>query len=310
MNLFTAEINGWSSWGKVFQSISTFKPLIRHIFAEENLPLSKIERCTPGTHAVFRVGDYVIKIFAPEESGFDGTVDFETEVFAMQRATMLGVSVPKLMTCGALQVQYRFSYLIMEYKSGIEFNKLSPTLTFEQKVAIGQRLRVITNTLNQPCDAFNQIDVIHGENRQQRWEKYAERFKRERLDYISSHDFGEKVFVHGDLNGDNILLSPEKELTIIDFADAVLAPAVYEQALIVCELFQFNKAYMQGYFGDYTVDAITDLCFNGLLIHDFGGDIIEQRVGPVDQINSLEALHRCLYLCIKYTQTFKGPYEA
>lgn len=303
IDLFTDEINGWDSWGKLFQSISTFEPLIKYIFVKEKLPFTKIERCTPGTNAVFKVGDHVIKIFAPEESGIDSTADFETESFAMHRAAMLGVSVPKLVTSGYIQDKYRFSYMIMEHVNGTEINKLNQNFTFEEKIAIGHRLRLITDAINIPCCSFNDIEVIHDEDRQKRWGKYSECFKKERLTYINSHDFGGKVFVHGDLNGDNILLSPDKKLSIIDFADAVLAPAVYEHALIVCELFQFNKAYMKGYFGNYNIDEITELCFNGILIHDFGGDVIEQHVGPVSEFDSLKKLRKQLYLLIKSNQT-------
>jgi len=36
---------------------------------------------------------------------------------------------------------------------------------------------------------------------------------------------------------------------------------------------------LRGYFGDISVDALTGICFDGLLIHDFGGDIAALRVG-------------------------------
>lgn len=302
MNQFTADINGWESWGKLFQSIPTFEPLIRSIFVKEKLAFSKIEHCTPGTNAVFKVGEYVIKIFAPAESGIDSTTDFTTELFAMRRTAQLGVSVPKLVASGSVEDKYLFSYLIMEYIRGIELNKIHHSLTFADKLAIGQDLRNITDTMNTPCVPFNDVNVIHDVNRQKRWEKYPENFKKERLDYIESHDFGESVFVHGDLNRDNLLLADDHTIHIIDFADAVRAPLVYEQALIVCELFQFDKAYMQGYFGHAPMEEITEICFNGILIHDFGGDVIEQNICPVSELDSLNALRKRLYCLIKNSE--------
>ncbi|MFF2887221.1 phosphotransferase family protein [Paenibacillus sp. NPDC057967] len=299
MNLFASEINGWDSWGKLYQTISAFEPLIRSIFVKEKLHFTKIEHCTPGTNAVFKVGGYVIKIFAPKESGIDSTADFETESFAMHRAFTLGVSVPKLVTSGFIQDKYRFSYMIMDYIEGTEINKLNKSLTFEEKVTIGERLRLITDAINTPCSSFNGIDVIHDKDRHNRWEKYTKHFRKERLNYIHSHEFGEKVFVHGDLNGDNLLLTPDQKLYIIDFADAVLAPVVYEHALIACELFQFDTAFMTGYFGNYSIDEITELVFNGLLIHDFGGHVIEQHVGQPSEIDSLRKLRERIYLSIK-----------
>lgn len=302
MNQFTAVINGWESWGRLFQSILAFEPLIQSIFAKEKLAFSKIEHCTPGTNAVFKVGDYVIKIFAPVESGIDSTTDFPTESFAMHRAVRLGVSVPKLVASGTVEDKYHFSYLIMDYIHGTELNKLHHSLTVADKLAIGQHLRNITDVMNTPCVPFNEVDVVHDRDRQKRWEKYPENFKKERLDYIESYDFGENVFVHGDLNGDNLLLADDHTIHIIDFADAVRAPLVYEQALVVCELFQFDKTYMQGYFGHASIEEITEICFNGLLIHDFGGDVIEQNICPVRELDSLNTLRKRLDRLIKNTE--------
>lgn len=288
MELFTAKLNGWDSWGRIFQSIPTFEPLIKYIFKKEKLPFSEIEHCTPGTNAVFKVGNYVIKIFAPKESGIDSTSDFHTESFAIARANKLSVPVPKLIASGSVQDRYEFAYMILEHVNGTEINKVD--LSFTEKVKIGQKLRKLTDSLNTPCPPFNDIDVIHDQIRQKRWEKYPERFKKERLDYIQSHHFGDTVFVHGDLNGDNILITPNLDLHIIDFADAVLAPPIYEEALVALELFRFDQAYMQGYFGQYNKDEITDICFNGILIHDFGGDIIQNFIGQVSELESLEKL--------------------
>ncbi|WP_062110098.1 aminoglycoside phosphotransferase family protein [Bacillus niameyensis] len=290
MELFTAKLNGWDSWGRIFQSIPTFEPLIKYIFKKEKLPFSEIEHCTPGTNAVFKVGNYVIKIFAPKESGIDSTSDFHTESFAIARANKLSVPVPKLIASGSVQDRYEFAYMILEHVNGTEINKVD--LSFTEKVKIGQKLRKLTDSLNTPCPPFNDIDVIHDQIRQKRWEKYPERFKKERLDYIQSHHFGDTVFVHGDLNGDNILITPNLDLHIIDFADAVLAPPIYEEALVALELFRFDQAYMQGYFGQYNKDEITDICFNGILIHDFGGDIIQNFIGQVSELESLEKLKR------------------
>lgn len=96
MNLFAASINGWASWAQVFQSINAFEPLIKYIFKCHDLPWSEIEHCIPGTNAVFKVGGWVVKIFAPNESGFDTDFDNKTEHFGLERANRLGISAPQL----------------------------------------------------------------------------------------------------------------------------------------------------------------------------------------------------------------------
>ena len=72
---FTETIQNWQDWAAVFQSISAFEPLIRAILQKEKLPLGKVTQLTPGTNAVFRVEQLVIKIYAPKESGMDQTSD-------------------------------------------------------------------------------------------------------------------------------------------------------------------------------------------------------------------------------------------
>ena len=79
--LFKEENFDWTSWGKVFQAAESFGPLIKYIFKLHKLPFSSIEHCTPGTNAVFKVGSYIIKIFAPNESGMDTDSDYNTELF-------------------------------------------------------------------------------------------------------------------------------------------------------------------------------------------------------------------------------------
>lgn len=294
MTLFTEQINNWDDWGKVYQSIPAFMPLAEHIMRRERLPYAQIENLTPGTNVVFKAGNYVLKIFAPEESGMDQTLDLQTELFAAKRSNSLGISAPKLIAHGFAEDKYRFAYLITEYIEGAELAEAVNYMTDAEKVKIGQKLRAVTDKMNTPCEPFNGIDMINDQNRHKRWDKYSECFRTERLVHIKTRDYGEKVFVHGDLCGDNILLTPKGELYIIDFADAVLAPVIYEHALIAVELFNFDPTLLHGYFGNCSADDLTVSCFDGLLIHDFGGDIIEHRVEKADELHGLDDLREKL----------------
>jgi thiamine kinase-like enzyme len=292
--LFTGEINNWHDWGEVFQSIPSFSSLVECILAKENLPFSEIRHLTPGTNAVFKAGGNVVKIFAPAETGIDQTSDLQTELFALRRMNESGIPAPRLIAEGIVKDKYCFAYMITEYINGAGFSEAVKTMTDDEKTNIGRKLRALTDAMNTPCDPFNDIDVINDEGRYRRWDTYTEKFRAERIDYIRSHSFGEKVFVHGDLCGDNILLLPGGEIYIIDFADAVLAPKVYEQALVAVELFYFDGAFFHGYFEGYSTDELIELCFNGLLIHDFGGDIADKHVGRFFDIDSLGALKEML----------------
>ena len=295
MHLFNRQINNWQDWGKVYQSIPAFTPLVEYILKREKLPPAKIEKLTPGTNAVFKVGRYVIKIFAPAESGIDQTLDLQTELFAMRRVNETSVAAPIMVMHGFVADKYHFAYMITEYIEGAEFTDAVKSMSAEEKTTVGRKLRVVTDKMNTSCESFNGIDVIHDMGRHRRWDnRYAEHFKTERLEYIKSYDYGGKVFVHGDLCGDNILLASDGELYIIDFADAVLAPKVYEHALVAVELFNLDPVLLYGYFGDYSADELADICFNGLLIHDFGGDIVAGHIGKPSEFLFLEDLRKRL----------------
>ena len=291
MFLFNGQISNWREWGGIFQSIAAFGPLVEHILAIEKLPAAKLENLSPGTNAVFKAGDYVVKVFAPCESGIDQTPDLQTELFAAARADELGISAPAMVAHGLIEDKYKFAYIITEYIAGAEFKDAVKVMGVADRLAIGCKLRAVTDKMNKPCGPFNSIDVINDADdarRFRRWdERYNESFRAERLAYIRSHNYGEKVFVHGDLCGDNILLAPDGELYIIDFADAVLAPIEYEHALIAVALFELDAALIEGYFGNCSADELASVCFNGLLIHDFGGDIVAQLIGDPGEVLSL-----------------------
>jgi len=305
MNMFTANINGWSSWGKIFQSVKDFEPLIKYIFNRHNLPFTGLEHCTPGTNAVFKVGDFVVKIFAPKESGMDSDLDYRTELFGMERANRLGIPAPQLVARGTIEDKYMFHYLIMEYISGGSLGQLEVRMTDDEKRQHARRLREITDKMNSPCERFNDLDIINRALNCGRWNIFPQSFQYERKEYLKNYKITSPVYVHGDLNPDNVLIDAEGKLYIIDFADAVLAPYEYELAAIVCELFCFEKPYMEGYFGEYDVLELTEKCFDGLLMHDFGYNIIRGNLGRIDEITSLSMLKERLYTAIRNNKGWK-----
>ena len=290
MALFNENISNWSNWGKVFQSIPSFHNLAEYIFQKENLPFSNLTHLTPGSNAVFRVDDYVIKIYAPKESDIDSASDFETELYATEFALNANVLVPKIIASGTVDDRYSFNYIIMEYIESTPFSEAMKSMSEAEKVEFARKLRIVTDRLNVKAGEYNGIEVFSAAEHNNRWNKFRDSFNRDRVSYIRSYGYDEKIFVHGDLCSDNILLNENGDICIIDFADSVLAPLQYEQGHIAVELFNLDRSFLQGYFGNISNEELTEICVSGLLLHDFGADIIFQHLVPPHSLNSVEDL--------------------
>ena len=288
--LFNYSIASWADWGRVFNSPDAFAPLCKYIFDRERLAFCPPEKLTPGTNAVFRMGRLVIKIYAPIESGIDCVSDMSTELFAERFAREHDVPTPRILASGEVNDRYRFVYIVSEYIDGCDFDSYISRHP-EKKRALAASLRELTDRMNQPAPDFNSVDIINDPERSRRWDCFTDSFRADRCAYIDRLDTSARVFVHGDLNADNILVDRDGSLRVIDFADAVKAPRFYEQALIATELFRLEGDLISGYFGDMSPESLAQMIVDGLLIHDFGGDIVRQRIVPQSELESVDDLY-------------------
>jgi serine/threonine protein kinase len=293
--LFKYDIINWNTWIKIYQSIEVFKPIIKQIFDNEKIFLNKIEHCTPATNAIFKAGSYIIKIYAPKETGMetDGD-DYKTEAFGLLRAEKININAPKIIAHGSIQDKYLFRYIIMEEIKGVEFSKIDETLSSDDKILLGRKLRDIFTKLNTECTEFNTVDCKKRSLLNKRWDIMPKTFNDDRIQYIKNINMSQKVYVHGDINPNNILLDCNDNLYVLDFADALLAPIEYEYIAIVCYLFCFDKSFMKGFFGKYENPEFIEKCLLGLLLHDFGANMIQCNLGNVDDIVSLDVLEERL----------------
>jgi len=308
MNLFAAQINNWDEWSAACQNIGAWQPLIQHIFEQRNLAFSEITKLERATNAVYRVGDYVVKIFIPAGT-FDGefVADFNLELHGMRFAAAQGVPSPKLIAFGVLEDKYHFRYMIMEYIHGRLLGNVISDLSYEEKVIVGQKLRQITDRLNVQCSNFSPINMLENARKHPYWEEdgFPPSFQAERETYLGSVSINEddNVYCHGDLHGNNLLVDGEMNLYVLDFADAMYAPAEYEHVYIASSLFGFEQSYMRGYFGDYSVNEIVDWCMAWLPIHDHGHAAI-QDFWKADEITSFSVLRERLYELIEAKAKF------
>lgn len=287
--LFEHTISGPDDWGRLFQKPEVFYPLAEYIFEKHHIPFSGIDRCTPGSNAVFRAGSYIIKIFAPKESGIGSEQDYITEQFGIRRANLLNIAAPKLYACGILYDAYIFRYLILAHIEGQSLAEASGTLSGKERFRTGRRLREIVTAMDTPCEAFNS-HVLFGKKAEARWQVFSPQFRSEREACLKLHGSKEEVFVHGDLNPDNIIIDKNRELYLIDFADALAAPVELELAGMIIDGFRFDPDFVRGFCGRYNKEELAEALLYGVLIHDYGVNIIQDNIGIPGEIYSVQML--------------------
>lgn len=274
--LFSKKIENWADWGAVYQEIPAFLPLVQEIFARESLPpIQETAHLTPGTNAVFRVDDFVVKIFAPMESGLNAEVDFQTERAAIHRAESLGISTPKLRGAGFVEDRYRFYYLITDYIPGKEAGQWLKIANTTEKEKFCGWLQENLEHWNTPCkeDDFRQ-DMVGYSLQNPRWERLSPAAEMHRRELLQKLTFTPEVCVHGDLTAENLLIPENRAPVMIDFADTVLAPACYELPPICFSLFDYDPALARMFWK--SPEPLAEALFSGLLIHDFGANFIEE----------------------------------
>ncbi|MDY5014952.1 MAG: aminoglycoside phosphotransferase family protein [Eubacteriales bacterium] len=291
MPLFDKTIRDWDDWGGIFRDAEAFAPLIRAIYAREGIACRPPERCKPGTNAVFAVGETVVKLFVPRETGYDAREDYEAERHGLSRANALGIPAPALLAAGEWEDRYFWRYLITARVRGTEYGDLA--LCAGQRRALGRALRGITDRLNVP-EAENPA-FLRRARENTGWEElgFSASFREERLAFLDAYAPPPFVWCHADITPENLMLTQDGAPVLIDFADAHPAPQAAEHAIVAAELFRFDRAGLEGFFGeDFSPERLAEVCMEGLLTHDFGANVIADRFGT--DFPGLAALRRAL----------------
>lgn len=306
--LFSKEIDGWDCWGKLFCDLETFAPLCREILAKENLGNPKLGRLTPGTNAVFSAGHYVLKIFAPKETGLNTTTDFYVEQQMLFFAAQLQIHTPRLIAFGELQDRYHFRYLVLERVKGFPGDRLFTLEKSQQsrilEALVKDMLRLHAGVPEKPLRQWLTSPVPAQNN--PRWEKISPGLRKELFSLTEEAIPMQVVLVpvHGDLTRDNLILSLDEtqqaQLIWIDFADSHLAPECYELPPVVFELLMGDRKMVRlfydiycGYCGIRSRKSFLEQLVLGLAIHDFGADILKSyfsRCHKGQRVDSVKSL--------------------
>ncbi len=272
--LFTRRINDWKDWSGIFTDAEAFYPLAEAIFMEAGIPFSGLTGLVPGTNAVFRSGDYVIKIFAPPESGITGLNDGEREIRLMEAAGRKGISVPKVISRGSVNDLYDFNYYIMSY---IEGTMLGDLFDAEKSMDRGiiRELHDLVLTLRQiGFEERDRLDPVRAAVMNERLDLLSIELRKDILLGAAEHLSEEYVCCHGDLTGENIIVG-KNGISLLDFGDAIAAPRYYEYPSLFIEGLRADRdacRYMVSLLGEK--DILRDIT-SAICLHEFAPDLLK-----------------------------------
>lgn len=295
--LFHETITSWKDWGRVFQSIPAFSPLLEEIFRREGLPYMQPQNLTPGTNAVFRVGKWVAKVFFPKESGLDPLPDFRNEAAVCGKLASFSVPTPLLAAQGEIRDKYLFYYLITEYCPGEEAGHWLSHVSGEQKAEFVRQIKALLSKMNQPADGLiPPIDLLKRSLENPRLKELPPSLAQEMMARAKTLPLSPAVLVHGDLTGENLLVDQGGRIVLIDCADACLAPPWYELGPLVFELFQCDRELLRAFAAD-DPNSFVERTIDALCIHDFGASLLT---------SAASRSHRPAFLSLKEVKAFLG----
>ena len=312
MPLFTQTLRGSEDWGKVFHEAAYWQPLIEAIYQREGLAkevaLKDIGLLTPGTNAVFRVGNTVVKIMAPEETGMQDAIFGSSEYMAHMEAESLGVPVPAMRAAGTMHDSYTFEYIVCEFVPGQELGRLLPTWSHEEQDVALTHLKAMVRSLQQGEQYTQGLEpLIERALTNARWLQFKPAVRSEVFRRVRGASAKMLMRVHGDMTGENVLYrtegaayaaNAESPLCLLDFGDSCIAPPEYEYAALVFELFDMDARLTKTFFRFPNGACFLRVLLPAVLLHDFGADYLAKAAQrflhkspeEVDSVRELEAM--------------------
>ena len=290
MCLFKGRIQNWDDWSKVYMDVELFRPLIEYIAKKHAIEYEEIIPQGFSTNAVFKVGKYIIKLFAPPSSGANTVSDYTAESSAIARALVEGVLVPKLLYRGLIESTYPFYYMVFQYIEGFEARKILKNYTIDEKADFVKQIKTMLKAINQkPFETDFSQNIKTRYNMMQKWHRFNVIIQEQVKTMIATLDLGEQVYVHGDITGDNIIIDVYHQAYLIDFADSTIAPYYYEYPSIIFDLFNFDKTLIHLLIKNTDFNTFIEVLYKGTLLHEFGAHFVE-RILKIDGTYTPETL--------------------
>jgi Ser/Thr protein kinase RdoA (MazF antagonist) len=256
-----------------------FAPLVSRALAAHGLPLSPIEAGFPGTHAVFRAGGYVVKLYAPLD------IPDEYAERRCYRAANGMPLIPRLYGEGILRAgTYDWPYIVTEFMPGKAVRELWPEMGARERADAMRALGAWAKAYHALPDPFEPSSPLSIEGFERARRETAERTK------AKLGDFGKRAIlnldslcarerptlIHMDLTEDHLLIA-EGGYAVIDLADSRMN---FEQAEWICVWFELTRRDPDAFFAflnasgrNWDAGARMDM-MTAALLHGFGANIL------------------------------------
>ncbi len=275
---------GWDNWGSMMCDADLFSPLVEQALMAHGLPAAPIEAGFPGTHAVFRAGDSVVKLYAPL-----GIPDEYAERRCYRAARGLPL-IPRLFGEGILRAGgYDWPYIVTEFMPGQAVRERWAEMGARERAdamrALGAWSRAY-HALKDPFDASSPLSTdgfLRG--RRETAEQTAAKLGNFGQMALSNYDSlcarEASVLVHADLTEDHLLIS-DAGYAVIDLADSRMT---FEQTEWLCVWFELTRrdpdaffAFMEASGRNWNAQARMDM-MTAALLHGFCANILNSWSG-------------------------------
>jgi hypothetical protein len=286
MKEFPARI-GWDNWGSIMCDAELFTPLVSEALAAHGLSQSPIAAGFPGTHAVFRAGSYVVKLYAPLD-----IPDEYAERRCYRAANGLAL-IPRPYGEGVLRAGgHEWPYVITQFMPGRAAREIWAEMNARERADAMRALGAWTKAYHALPDPFEASSPLSADGFNRGWRETAARaaeklgeFGQAALLTLEGLRARERpVLVHADLTEDHLLIS-EDGYAVIDLADSRMTLEPVEWLCVWFELTRRDPTafftFLESSGRNWDVRARKDMMASALL-HGFGANILNswaQRTG-------------------------------
>ncbi|MFC6294497.1 phosphotransferase [Lactiplantibacillus daoliensis] len=296
MDYFKQQIDQWADWQAAAATPAAFEALIQQIYRSENEPFKTPELVETAFTATFSVGATQIAIFPPTSVAAQTRDRYQTEKFSLARLARLQLTGPTLLHAGFIFDRYQFYYVIYRPLVGISLTEFINTAEPLAKSTLGRQIGTALRQLNGEVADFNRVKVSELAN-QAAWSDLGPTFAAERESYLATHPVAKSCFVHGQLNGENIIVTTGK-VGFRQFQTAMVGPAETELVPLVLQAFDGDSDCLAGLQETLKLPDLVSSLLIGLFWRADGPAQIKQVMGA-DQV-TLTTLTQRLTQLVKH----------